>query len=42
MGTTPMISACDYKYMLTIVDACTTYTWTIPLKLKLDTYGVFR
>lgn len=41
-GPAPMVSACNYKYMLTIVDACTKYTWTFPLKLKSDTYGVFK
>lgn len=41
-GPAPMVSSCDYKYMLTCVDACTKYTWVFPLKLKSDTYATFR
>lgn len=41
-GLAPLVSSCDYRYMLTIVDAFTKYTWTYPLKLKSDTSEVFR
>lgn len=37
-----MVSTCDYKYMLTIVDACTKHTWVFLLKLESDTYGVVK
>lgn len=44
-GPALMPSSCEYKYLLTCVDACTKYTWTFPLKLKSNTSNtcdVFR
>src|ERR1044072_1896389 len=40
-GPAPVISGQGYKYILTIVDAYSKYTWVIPLKLKSDTLSAF-
>lgn len=41
-GPTPMLSTCDYKYMLTCVDAFSKYTWVFPVELKFDVFLTFR
>jgi hypothetical protein len=38
--TSPAVSVSGYKYYLVILDDCTNYTWTFPLRLKSDTFGV--
>jgi hypothetical protein len=40
--TSPIVSVSGYKYYLVILDDCTHYTWTFPLRLKSDTFGVVR
>src|ERR1044072_4369227 len=36
-GPAPLLSSLEYRYILTCVDACSRYTWVIPLKAKSDT-----
>jgi hypothetical protein len=40
LWTSPIVSVSGYKYYLVILDDCTHYTWTFPLRLKSDTFGV--
>lgn len=40
-GPTPMLSTCEYKYMLTCVDAFSKYTWVFPVELKFDVFLTF-
>jgi len=39
LWTSPILSVSGYKYYLVILDDCSHYTWTFPLKLKSDTYS---
>jgi hypothetical protein len=39
LWTSPVVSVSGYKYYLVILDDCTHYTWTFPLRLKSDTFG---
>jgi histone deacetylase 1/2 len=36
LWTSPILSASGYKYYLVILDDCTHYTWTFPLRLKSE------
>lgn len=36
-----MLSNCDYKYMLTCVDAFSKYTWVFPVELKFHFFLTF-
>jgi hypothetical protein len=38
LWTSPIVSVSGYKYYLVILDDCTHYLWTFPLKLKSDTF----
>jgi histone deacetylase 1/2 len=38
LWTSPILSASGYKYYLVILDDCTHYTWTFPLRLKSETF----
>jgi histone deacetylase 1/2 len=40
LWTSPVVSVSGYKYYLIILDDCTHYTWTFPLRLKSKTFGV--
>jgi hypothetical protein len=40
LWTSPVVSVSGYKYYLVILDDCTHYTWTFPLRLKSDTFGI--
>jgi histone deacetylase 1/2 len=40
LWTSPVVSLSGYKYYLVILDDCTHYTWTFPLRLKSDTFSV--
>jgi hypothetical protein len=40
LWTSPVVSVSGYKYYLVILDDCTHYTWTFPLRLKSGTFGV--
>jgi hypothetical protein len=40
LWTSPVISVSGYKYYLVILDDCTRYIWTFPLRLKSDTFGI--
>jgi hypothetical protein len=37
--TSPVVSVSGYKYYLVILDDCTHYSWTFPLRLKSDTFS---
>jgi hypothetical protein len=39
LWTSPIISVSGYKYYLAILDDCTHYTWTFPLRLKSETFA---
>jgi len=39
LWTSPVVSISGYKYYLVILDDCTHYLWTFPLRLKSDTYS---
>jgi IS30 family transposase len=39
MWTSPVVSVSGYKYYLVILDDCTHYLWTFPLRLKSDTFS---
>jgi hypothetical protein len=34
----PVLSVSSYKYYLVILDDCTHYSWTFPLRQKSDTF----
>jgi hypothetical protein len=38
LWTSPIVGVSGYKYYLVILDDCTHYLWTFPLKLKSDTF----
>ena len=38
LWTSPIVSISGYKYYLVILDDCSHYLWTFPLRLKSDTY----
>jgi len=38
LWTSPIVSVSGYKYYLVILDDCSHYLWTFPLRLKSDTY----
>jgi hypothetical protein len=38
LWTSPIVSVSGYKYYLVMLDDCTHYLWTFPLKLKSDTF----
>jgi len=40
LWTSPVVSVSGYKYYLVILDDCTHYIWTFPLRLKSETFGV--
>jgi hypothetical protein len=40
LWTSPVVSVSGYKYYLVILDDCTHYTWTFPLRLKSETFSV--
>ena len=40
LWTSPIVSVSGYKYYLVILDDCTHYSWTFPLRLKSDTFTV--
>jgi hypothetical protein len=40
LWTSPVVSVSGYKYYLVILDDCTHYTWTFPLRLKSETFNV--
>ena len=39
LWTSPVVNVSGYKYYLVILDDCTPYLWTFPLRLKSDTYS---
>ena len=39
LWTSPVVSISGYKYYLVILDDCTHYLWTFPLRLKSDTFS---
>ena len=39
LWTSPVVSVSGYKYYLVILDDCTHYLWTFPLRLKSDTFS---
>ena len=39
LWTSPVVSISGYKYYLVILDDCTHYLWTFPLRLKYDTFS---
>jgi hypothetical protein len=39
LWTSPVVSVLGYKYYLVILDDCTHYLWTFPLRLKSDTFS---
>ena len=39
LWTSPVVSISSYKYYLVILDDCTHYLWTFPLRLKSDTFS---
>jgi hypothetical protein len=39
LWTSPVMSISGYKYYLVILDDCTHYSWTFPLRLKSDTFS---
>jgi hypothetical protein len=41
LWTSPIPSVCGYKYYLIILDDCSHYSWTFPLRLKSDTSPAF-
>jgi hypothetical protein len=40
LWTSLVVSVSGYKYYLVILDDCTHYSWTFPLRLKSDTFSV--
>jgi hypothetical protein len=38
LWTSPIVSVSGYKYYLVILDDCSHYIWTFPLRLKSDTF----
>ena len=38
--TSPIVSVPGYKYYLVILDDCSHYMWTFPLRLKSETFSV--
>lgn len=39
LWTSPIVSVSGYKYYLVILDDCSHYIWTFPLRLKSDTFS---
>jgi hypothetical protein len=39
LWTSPVVSISGYKYYLVILDDCTHYLWTFPLRVKSDTFS---
>jgi hypothetical protein len=39
LWTSPVTSVSGYKYYLVILDDCSYYIWTFPLRLKSDTFA---
>jgi hypothetical protein len=39
LWTSPIVSVSGYKYYLVILDDCSHYIWTFPLRLKSDTFA---
>lgn len=39
LWTSPVLSVSGYKYYLVVLDDCTHYLWTFPLRLKSDTFS---
>jgi hypothetical protein len=41
LWTSPLVSVSGYKYYLVILDDCSHYIWTFPLRLKSETFPLF-
>ena len=39
LWTSPVVSVSGYKYYLVILDDCSHFLWTFPLRLKSDTFS---